>query len=71
MAEIRTPRSAGGAPWGWIIGLVVVALATVAIIWWTRAGAPPVGTTGQEGVEQRIEPDQPGLNPQQPGAPQR
>jgi hypothetical protein len=68
MAEIRTPRAAGGVPWGWIIGLVAVAVATIAIIVWLRAGAPPAGTAGQEGVEQRVEPGQPGLNPQQPGA---
>jgi hypothetical protein len=69
MAEIRTPRSTGRAPWGWIIALIVVGIATVAIIWWVRAGAPPAGTTGQEGVEQRVEPGQPGLQPRQPGTP--
>jgi hypothetical protein len=67
MAEIRTPRSTGRAPWGWILGLIVLGIATIAIIWWLRAGAPPAGTTGQEGVEQRVEPGQPGLQPQGPG----
>jgi hypothetical protein len=66
MAEIRTdrePRHARRTPVGWIIGLIVVAVATVAIIWWLRAGAPPAGVTGQEGVEERVEPGQPGLQP--------
>jgi hypothetical protein len=69
MAEIHTPRSTGRAPWGWILALIVLGVATIAIIWWVRAGAPPAGTTGQEGVEERIEPGQPGLQPLQPGGP--
>lgn len=67
MAEIRTGRNPSGArrtPVGWIIGLIILGIATAAIIWWVRAGAPPAGTTGQQGVEQRVEPDQPGLQPQ-------
>jgi hypothetical protein len=63
MAQIRTSRSAGRAPWGWITGFVVLAVVTVAIIWWLRAGAPPTGATGQEGIEQRSEPGQPGTRP--------
>jgi hypothetical protein len=64
MATLRgTQGRPGGVPWGWIIGLVVVGVATMAILWWLRAGAPPAGTTGQEGVEMRGTPNQ-----QQPGA---
>lgn len=85
MATLRnTQGEPGRTPWGWIIGLAVVGLATIAIIWWMRAGAPPVDTTGQEGVEERASPSQqqPGSQPPvltpgpgeppgaQPGAPQ-
>jgi hypothetical protein len=66
MATLRGTRGErGGAPWGWIAGLVAVAIASFAIIWWLRAGAPPVDTTGQQGVEQRTgpAPDQPGVQP--------
>jgi hypothetical protein len=64
MATLRgTQGRPGGTPWGWIIGLVVLAVFTIAVIWWLRAGAPPADVTGQEGVEVRSAPDQ-----QQPGA---
>jgi hypothetical protein len=64
MATLRnTQGEPGRTPWGWIAGLVVLAVVTFAIIWWMRAGAPPAGVTGQEGVEERATPDQ-----QQPGA---
>jgi hypothetical protein len=65
MATLRgTQGERGGAPWGWIIGLVVLAVTTFAIIWWVRAGAPPADTTGQQGVEQRGPAvDQPGAQP--------
>jgi hypothetical protein len=67
MAEIRTERKTAGTPWGWIIALVVIAVLAFGIIWWLRAGAPPVDTTGQPGVEQRVDPAQPGQQPPQPG----
>lgn len=66
MATLRGAQGRqGGMPWGWIVGMVVVVVATALIIWWTRAGAPPAGTSGQEGVEQRSAPgqDQPGAQP--------
>jgi hypothetical protein len=69
MAGIRTPRSARRAPWGWIAGFIGLALLTFAVIWWLRAGAPPTGATGQEGVEQRDERGQPGLQPGTPATP--
>jgi hypothetical protein len=74
MATLRgTQGERGGAPWGWIIGLVVVAVAAFAIVWWLRAGSPPVDTTGQQGVEQRggALPEQPVGQPggQPPAAP--
>jgi hypothetical protein len=66
MATLRGAQGErGGAPWGWIIGLAVLAIVTFGIIWWSRAGAPPIDTTGQEGVEYRggPAPDQPGGQP--------
>jgi hypothetical protein len=73
MATLRGAQGRQGTtPWGWIIGLIVVAVLTAAIIWWMRAGAPPIGTSGQEGVEQRSAPgtDQPGAQPPAGGGPQ-
>jgi hypothetical protein len=66
MAQIRTGRNPGDArrtPVGWIVGLIIVAIATFAIIWWVQRGAPGAGVTGQEGVEERVERGQPGAQP--------
>jgi hypothetical protein len=65
---MATLRGAGGrqgrTPWGWILGLLLVGVATFAIIWWTRAGAPPVDATGLD-EELRTAPaaEQPGTQP--------
>ncbi|HSJ24116.1 MAG TPA: hypothetical protein VK929_05555 [Longimicrobiales bacterium] len=64
MATLRnTQRETGGTPWGWIIGLVVLAVVTFGIIWWMRAGAPPAGVTDQQGVEQTMPATPPAGNP--------
>lgn len=64
MATLReTQGEPGRTPWGWIIGLVVLAVVTFAIIWWMRAGAPPAGVTDQQGVEETTPATQPGGSP--------
>jgi hypothetical protein len=75
-----TQGQPGRTPWGWIIGLVVLAVVVFALIRWMQAGAPPSDVTGQQGVEMRSTPEaqQPGAQPptqtapgQTPGQPPR